>query len=110
MLRADRDGKYIISEKEIEDAVSQMRVFAGRNASKFDEVVIYKAFQQSLLKHNSKVTLIHNNESDSGTRLSQREEVDEVAKTRATTENLISRSHQLVSKTIPNTFQHYHFF
>jgi len=102
MLRADRDGNYLINEKEIEEAVSQMRVFAGRNASKFDEVEIYKAFQQSLLKHNKKVTLIHNNESDSDTRLSKREEADD-AQSRATMENLITPSHQRVSKLIPNT-------
>lgn len=59
ILNADRDCDYMLKEKELDEVMIRMRVFAGRNGSNFDEEAIRAAFKGSLTRKGSSLIRIH---------------------------------------------------
>jgi len=72
MLRRDSNGNRLISENEVDEVVSHIKVFGGRNSWRVNRDEIQKDVVNSLTKNN-KVKLIKKDESDIGTRNSERE-------------------------------------
>lgn len=72
MLRRDSNGSRIISENEVDDVVSHIKVFGGRSSWKVNRDEIRKDVVNSLTKNN-KARLIKKDEPDIETRNSKRE-------------------------------------
>jgi len=70
MLTVDQNGNYCVGEKQMEEVVSLMKVYAGKDTFKFDKDVIHRAVITSMAK-NMKTTFISDAESDTETRDSQ---------------------------------------
>lgn len=70
MLTVDQNGNYCVGEKQMEEVVSLMKVYAGKDTFKFDKDVIRRAVITSMAK-NMKTTFIPDAESDTETRDSE---------------------------------------
>jgi hypothetical protein len=58
-MKADKDENAFISEKELDEVMLRMKMFAGRRGPKFDEAAIRAAFKSAMTQQGASLLRVH---------------------------------------------------
>lgn len=59
IMKADKDENAFLSERELDEVMLRMKVFAGRKGPKFDEAAIRAAFKNVMTEQGASLLRVH---------------------------------------------------